>query len=76
MKQAYFVQKVGSTYKCVERTTNHVLRAYEDRKSAEVMCEFWNNGGGFAGFTPAFICAEPFLPVDPEITDCTFTIES
>jgi hypothetical protein len=73
----YFVTvaKQGSLYKCVEKATNHVIKCYSDYNSANAKCEFWNNGGGFAGFSPAFICAEPFLPIIVRESNYTFSIE-
>lgn len=74
MKNHYEVVKQDSLYKCREKATNHILRSYPDKVSAESMCEFWNNGGGFCGFTPAFICAEPYLPVIEGNEKCTFSV--
>lgn len=44
---------------CVmENPSEQLIRAFEFEDEADEYCEFLNDGGAFAGFTPSFILRE------------------
>ena len=50
---------------CVmENKTEQLIKAFEFEEDASVYCEFLNEGGAFAGFTPTFILQEVVVQND------------
>jgi hypothetical protein len=49
-----------------EKATGHLIRIYDDKVKATKLCQFLNNGGGFNGWTPAFICDTAHYALFPD----------
>lgn len=48
------IQK-GKKYALIEISTDYVMKVSDDSKEIAKLKKFYNNGGGFAGFTPEFV---------------------
>lgn len=51
----YKIQKTKNRFQIVESTTGHCIRTCSDIHKAQIDKTHFNTGGGFDGWTPAFI---------------------
>lgn len=54
----YKVVEINGSYCVEEKTTGHILEAYDSQEEAKKKMKFFNLGGGFDGFSPSFILSE------------------
>lgn len=48
----------------IENQTEQLIRAFAFEDEAETYCEFLEDGGAFAGFTPSFVLQEVVAPTN------------
>lgn len=58
MAMNYKVVEIGGSYCVEEKTTGHIIEAYNNMQDAKKKMKFLNLGGGFDGFSPSFILSE------------------
>lgn len=67
MKNNYISRKYkNGSYGILEKSTGHILLYEKNRTKSRNRVRFMNNGGGFDGFTPRFLCVDKDQDVNQE----------
>lgn len=59
-----FVDSHPASWNVYETDSDNVVEVHSSKEEARKRIRFFESGGGFSGFTPAFVCQPTKVPID------------